>query len=73
MAAHVLEDADEGVHGHLIRSDAPGPHVAEQQEGFPRQPGLGERVGEGCVGRIGGREGHPEPGAVELGPPARAG
>lgn len=73
MAALVLEDADEGVHGHLIRRDTPGPHVAEQEEGSPRQPGLGECVGEGCVGRVGGWEGHPDPGAVELGPPARAG
>ena len=47
--------------------------MSEQQEGSPRQPGLGERVGEGRVRRIGGREGHLEPGAPELGPPARAG
>lgn len=77
VAAGVLEDADEGVHGYLVRGNTSCAHVEEKQEGFLRQTGLGKSVGEGGVGWVGGRHGvvpgHPEPGAAELGPPARAG
>lgn len=51
--------------------------MQEKQKGFLCQAGLGERIGEGGVCRIGGCESvvsdHPEPGAAELGPPAGAG
>jgi hypothetical protein len=77
VAATVLEDADEGVHGYLVRGHTSSAHVQEKQEGFLRQTGLSKSVGEGGVGWIGGRQGvvpgHPEPEGAELGPPARAG
>ena len=77
VAAVVLEDADEGVHGYLVGGNTSCAHVQEKQEGFLCQTGLSKSVGEGGVGWIGGRQGvvpgHPEPDAAELGPPAPAG
>jgi hypothetical protein len=47
--------------------------VVEQQDRLPRHPGLGERVGDDRVRRVGGRHLHTEPYAAELSPAARAG
>lgn len=77
VAATVLEDTDEGVHGYLVGGNTQCAHVQEKQEGFPCRTGLGEGISERGEGWIGGPDrvvpGHHEPDAAELGPPARAG